>query len=175
MNTKKRPMATCHPDRPHCAHGLCNSCDSSKRRKEKVVRTGLTYRQVFSKTPAICHPDRMAESHGLCAPCYQAQLRKKNLKRHRYLDREYSKRMPKIKRQSIRYKIPVEDIQKIFDAQGGKCAICKIADATHFDHSHYTGINRGLLCQKCNAGLGMFLDNTTFLASAIQYLERYAN
>ena len=28
---KERPSASCHPDRPHYAHGLCRSCDQKRR------------------------------------------------------------------------------------------------------------------------------------------------
>ena len=32
---KERPNATCHPSRPHYAHGLCRACDHKRRYDEK--------------------------------------------------------------------------------------------------------------------------------------------
>ena len=42
---------------------------------------------------------------------------------------------------------------------------------THVDHNHVTGTVRGLLCNMCNIGIGMFRDNVNFMYKAIKYLE----
>lgn len=51
------------------------------------------------------------------------------------------------------------------------CAICGNDKKLFIDHDHETGKVRGLLCNYCNTGLGMFFENTKSLASAIVYLE----
>lgn len=52
------------------------------------------------------------------------------------------------------------------------CAICGATDRRlDLDHCHTTGKWRGLICQQCNVGLGMFGDEVARLAQAIRYLN----
>lgn len=64
---------------------------------------------------------------------------------------------------------------KYTEEQGDICSICKKpADALKalaLDHCHETGKIRGLLCTKCNMGLGLFDDDVTKLKAAIEYLN----
>jgi len=54
----------------------------------------------------------------------------------------------------------------------GPCAICGCKpDKPHLDHCHRTGRMRGVLCRKCNLGLGMFKDDVETLKAAVRYLE----
>lgn len=65
--------------------------------------------------------------------------------------------------------------------QDNRCAICrKVEVGRHqsgklrelaVDHCHETGKLRGLLCSKCNLGLGMFNDDWLVLDNAIEYLS----
>lgn len=59
----------------------------------------------------------------------------------------------------------------MFAAQGGLCAVCRIAPAAHVDHDHATGRVRGLLCFNCNGGLGQFRDDVKVMQRAIRYLS----
>lgn len=61
------------------------------------------------------------------------------------------------------------------EQQGGLCRICRQAPDDRglvVDHCHTTGAVRGLLCNNCNALLGMAADDVARLRSAILYLER---
>ena len=51
------------------------------------------------------------------------------------------------------------------------CAICGSEDNLHIDHNHDTGEVRGVLCNCCNRGLGLFGDNSELLKAAIGYLK----
>ena len=73
-----------------------------------------------------------------------------------------------------RYGITLEEYDKLLTAQEYKCAICDMFlknIIVHLDHNHQTGEIRGLLCQKCNFGLGNFQDNSSLLQKAIKYLD----
>jgi hypothetical protein len=65
---------------------------------------------------------------------------------------------------------------KLLLLQNNECAICKksIEDNNRnlsVDHDHKTYEVRGLLCTKCNFGLGYFNDNKQLLKFAIYYLD----
>jgi hypothetical protein len=78
-----------------------------------------------------------------------------------------------------RYGITREDYNRMFSDQNGSCKICKTTEIgrghTHFhvDHNHTTGKIRGLLCDKCNRGLGYFDDRYDLLKDASSYLQEH--
>lgn len=69
-----------------------------------------------------------------------------------------------------RYGITTVDVDRMKQAQEGLCAICRCEKILVVDHDHLTGKVRGLLCQDCNKGLGMFNDSSLNLRNAIVYL-----
>lgn len=90
---------------------------------------------------------------------------------------EYQKNEEKYWERNIkkRFGITIEDYDKILKKQKGRCAICgkKKRQRLGVDHNHKTGKVRGLLCYNCNAGLGMFKEDKSFLKKAIKYVGRY--
>lgn len=86
-----------------------------------------------------------------------------------------------------KYGITPGEFDELMQKQQGKCLICKI-DHTEalrpgatkdgsrnsglvVDHNHKSKVIRGLLCTRCNQGLGYFRDNPDFLSSAAEYLK----
>lgn len=73
------------------------------------------------------------------------------------------------------YGLSLNDYTVLFEAQGGKCFICKGARTynLHVDHCHKTGRIRGLLCKMCNKRLlPSVRDDVARLKRAILYLEQ---
>lgn len=72
-----------------------------------------------------------------------------------------------------KYGISSKEWEKLFELQEGKCAICEktLTTAAATDHCHKTNKIRGLLCNNCNTGLGMFKDDLKLLEQAVQYLK----
>lgn len=78
------------------------------------------------------------------------------------------------------YGITRADYDKMFAQQNGRCAICgstghkgKRTAKLYVDHDHATGRVRGLLCHKCNGGLGALGDNEEGLRRALAYVTAW--
>ena len=81
----------------------------------------------------------------------------------------------------------VERYDQLLASQGGRCAICpatkpgKRGKFFHVDHDHSCCPGRtscglcvrGLLCQCCNAALGLLKDDVKLVRSAVSYLEAF--
>jgi hypothetical protein len=111
-------------------------------------------------------------------------VRARNLASQRKYRATPEGRAKKRARQRAYYHCTPEAYQSMVEAQDGKCAICLCPPAARFngrikqlavDHDHETGKIRALLCDRCNAGLGYFRNNPTFLLAAVAYLDRHAS
>ena len=88
-------------------------------------------------------------------------------------DPEYAERFLDKRRQRAKqrkYGISREIHEEMVAAQGGRCLICKRKAELCIDHDHESGVVRGLLCRRCNMGLGYFGENPIILQRAIRYL-----
>lgn len=59
------------------------------------------------------------------------------------------------------YGLEPRALRRLWDAQGGRCAICEVAfdlevRAPFIDHDHRSGRVRGLLCPPCNSTIRYF-------------------
>ncbi|MGW5415087.1 endonuclease VII domain-containing protein [Actinomadura geliboluensis] len=71
----------------------------------------------------------------------------------------------------LRYGVTEQEVDQMIARQGGICVVCLRANPEHVDHSHLTGVVRGVLCFKCNGALGQFRDDPRLLGDAAEYLE----
>jgi hypothetical protein len=73
--------------------------------------------------------------------------------------------------------LTIEEYEAILEKQKGGCAICGSITSQgrwehlHVDHDHNTGKVRGLLCTKCNRGIGLFDDDPNLLEKTAKYLR----
>jgi hypothetical protein len=76
----------------------------------------------------------------------------------------------------------LEEYDLILISQNNVCAICEKKESAKWkdgrilnlsvDHCHKTGKIRGLLCQKCNRGIGYLDDDITIVNKALIYLKK---
>lgn len=74
-----------------------------------------------------------------------------------------------------KYGMTVEEYEIRIQAQQGMCLICRAEiDESNgaVDHCHNLGHVRGILCRRCNIGLGWFNDDPELVARATKYLVR---
>lgn len=72
------------------------------------------------------------------------------------------------------YGITKDQYDQLLLETNGQCIICqKLTEKFVVDHCHLTGKVRGLICGKCNSGLGFFNDSIQCLNNAIKYLKKH--
>lgn len=106
---------------------------------------------------------------------YYKDNREKKLKQHKQWYQNNRKEVRKYFMMR-RYGLSHEEWLEIWEDQDGKCAICKELFTTpsdaFIDHNHKTDEVRGLLCNRCNLGLGIFEDDPKIMINAIEYLSK---
>lgn len=127
--------------------------------------------------------------HPWCISCkrekdrgYSAAYRHRDPERRRASAVAYQRRNKEAVSEAARrykYGLSSAEIAGLIEAQGGACALCRLplSDAFHVDHDHACCQGsktcgeciRGVLCRRCNIGLGQFNDDPDLLAAAAAY------
>ena len=102
-----------------------------------------------------------------------------NREKDRASNRAWYERNREQKRASshaMNYGVSPKDYHTLLALQSNRCAICRAEQkrgrALGVDHDHRTGKVRGLLCDRCNMGLGHFHDDPEKLRAAVLYVTQ---
>lgn len=127
-------------------------------------------------------------AEGNCDACREAnRLRSAGLNHSRkaYRREHYEANRLEYVARNLKFKhaMTLDEYDELLAAQGGGCAVCGSTDPKgrgrfHVDHDHRCCPGqkscgkcvRGLLCCKCNPGLGSFNDDPELLIAAAAYL-----
>lgn len=148
---------------------ICTKCDKDVKRLVKQLCDncyGLKWRKE--------NPERNREN---CRRWRKENPEKSKQARRRYYESCLKKRCFKtnIREKTITKKLEIYGIsQAYYDLCLDKgCKLCtdKFEKTPCLDHDHKTGKFRGVLCHRCNTGLGYFRDNPEVLKRAIQYIQ----
>lgn len=75
------------------------------------------------------------------------------------------------------YRLSLDRYTAIFDQQGQRCGCCGSETSGdgvwHVDHDHETRLIRGILCLKCNTGIGQLGDGLAGVLKAVNYLHAH--
>jgi len=118
----------------------------------------------------------------LCKNCQRKAVNKENRKEYiKKYNKENERRLQEYRKKwfqknkyRLNYNITSKDVDNMLIKQNYKCAICDrplIETKRNIDHNHKTNKVRGLLCAKCNHGLGMFNDDLNLLKKAVFYIK----
>lgn len=83
------------------------------------------------------------------------------------------------RRRYTKYQVPPGWETETLERQGGKCGnpACGATEpggrwkTWNIDHNHATGRARGLLCSRCNKGVGLFDDDVAKLLGMVEYIR----
>jgi hypothetical protein len=111
-----------------------------------------------------------------CRRAYRAEVYARDPQAAIDYQREWKRRNPhKVTEYGRRFRHGVEpdEFEALKAAQGGGCAICGRDDESlKVDHCHARSVVRGLLCDRCNRGIGYFADDPARLIAAAAYVQR---
>ncbi len=160
---KNVKSVTCHFDRKHYAKGLCKQCYEKGKEQNRPTRSGSRPSKEYLQK-------------------YYQDTKERQRTRAKA---KYAEHPETVKAYSlIKLGWTWEAYNKAFEEQQGLCEICKEPEniirrgkvqSLSADHAHEAvPRRRGLLCARCNYGLGNFKDSPMRLSNAIAYLEKYA-
>lgn len=153
---------------PHCDAGAKRPCSkvSGERMRLRVHKSRLESLEALDPRPCL-----------ECSKTFQPSIRQRVY--HKFCSKRCalvhyrSDAREMRERNTLRkYGLDHTAYDKILEEQRGQCRICGKKPKTrqlNIDHSHTTGVVRGLLCAPCNGNLGWFEAN---YSAALKYLEK---
>lgn len=142
--------------------GFVNKCIDCEKPQTGLCRK---CKQEFNTEEFVKDKNRAFGFVYVCKPCMRADAKR------------WNEQTGKWTRRLKKYGLSKDDFIAMLKKQNNSCAICETDNLGfygefHVDHNHLTGEIRGLLCPKCNVGIGAFKDNIATIEDAINYLER---
>jgi hypothetical protein len=143
----------------------CPRCETVKPLSEFYKSKSTTHGyQVYCKPCCHARHNDWRGNNLVHVAAEQKKHRRANPKRHA----DYARKRA--------YGFAPGEFALLLETQQGKCAICETTTpggkGFHVDHCHDTGAVRGLLCTRCNNGIGSLRHDPKILAAAISYLAK---
>lgn len=190
----------CGIERSICSVGVCWVCATeppkTAEEKMRLARERARLVPIHKKKEYQAKAKERHRKRLVADPLYREKLRARSREKYRKDPRkaidymkQYHRDHPEVSRNKHlkkRFGLTPQRYEAILKSQGGVCAICKGPEtrATNgktaprggkgyrlsVDHCHRVGVVRGLLCMRCNVGLGNFMDDPERLMAAYEYL-----
>jgi hypothetical protein len=150
---------------------FCSKSCAARTSREEYRKTYTTPAEkaclcCHAVKPLACFDSRTGNLDGRFSEC--KDCRSVRSKARRVRERDKLNALQK----KARYGLTPEMEAAILVDQGGVCGLCGGPPPLVVDHCHKTKMVRGLLCSRCNRGLGMLGDDVDGLLRALTYLSR---
>lgn len=132
---------------------------------------------------SVTRKQRYEQRHPEKVKAYRQSYYQKNRERQKENLKRWIENNPEKWKSDVRarvlkskYGITPEEYERMFEQQGGVCAVCKRPPGKRrlsVDHDHETGEVRALLCTRCNMALGYADESPSILQGLIDYLKRH--
>jgi hypothetical protein len=145
--------------------GVLRTCDECRRRQKKYRDSNRSKLREYGRQHWSANKDRLRKQ--------RAQTHAANPERKRAYSRKYNNEHKveiEVRRRTRKYGLTPAGFDLLKKSQGNRCAICWRDAILMPDHCHFSGKVRGLLCKRCNTGLGQFKDNADLVQRAAKYL-----
>lgn len=160
-------------------------CSDRHQRQASNERQRARRELMATRTCSRCRQEKPSEEFPgtrttYCKACWAAKAREERAAGKRK-DSQYA-RISTLRR----YGLTLAQFDALLDAQDHRCAVCLTdtpgGQGWHVDHDHTccsTRKNscgrcvRGLLCTRCNIGIGNFRDDPAIIQAAIDYITAY--
>ena len=159
------------------------SCARKHRNAAAVARKKVIWATLVERRCSRCRIVKPISEypgpHGYCRACHAARAREY---------REVVRYDPLRARQETlkRYGLTLDTFDELLASQDGKCAVCRTPEpggqGWHVDHDHTCCRRskcscgkcvRGILCTRCNIGIGNFKDDPAIIQAAHDYITAY--
>lgn len=173
-----KPCMRGHMSARYTSSGNCRDCIAEKRGKVEMNFRGKSSKR--SAENQLLAEKALSKGHNT----YHALLPCPNGHTERYITTnncvECGKVADKKRKQADKwrrikkiYGLSKDEYFALLFSQLSKCAICgtDVSEKNHIDHCHSTGKVRGILCSKCNQGIGLFCESVDLMQSAIAYIK----
>lgn len=180
----------CFPVNRNTLDGLCRRCRKCGAEANKIWLKNLSpekrkakneRRRLRRQAKAALLP-RAADGNKICRHC-NVEKSESSFYRSYNNSNGFSARcksctlsLNRVGRWRRSYGITKEKYSELLKLQNNGCAICSgPMNPICIDHCHLTNKYRGLLCKKCNTGIGQLNDSPSLLRKALEYLENAKN
>lgn len=148
----------------------CKVCESARQKKNREISASKPKITPTNKVCKVCGEDKPIDCFGFWKTTPDGRNHRCKECCANY---SYSKDSRSTTTIASKLKLSAEEVERI-KASMVSCEVCGASKddvVLCIDHDHKTGNMRGILCKKCNSGLGFLNDSLETVLALVKYLE----